>query len=156
MNDTKTIAIRLTDFQITEANGPRDIAGMIETAKRSIDDRVRTVLCCDGSGNEAYVLVDDEGVTRTYEFRRGGEMDRDEAAALIAAGIDWRMVVEPGEEVPMVAGAKYRLHVSMEFVRWEPIDADTDGYRREDYFDCLEVYAGPDCHGVAPVFCRAS
>ena len=151
---TQAIPIRLIDFQITDSNGPKDIGGMIETAKRSINDRIRTVLCVDGSGNEAVVLVDESGVTRTYDFRTGDGMNRDEAAALIGVGIDWRLVVEDGEAVPMVASATYREHdQELEFLSWHPSPEGTEGYDPMRYFEG-HIYLGPDCHGVSPEFTR--
>jgi hypothetical protein len=78
---------RRIDFEITEANGARSIGGQIELAKRSLDERIATILCVDGSGNEAIVLRDEHGGVRVYETRRGGEVDPYASAGVIDAGV---------------------------------------------------------------------
>jgi hypothetical protein len=78
---------RRIDFEITESNGPRSLEGMIETAKRTLDERIVTILCVDGSGSEAIVIRDEHGAVQVFEHLRGGEVDLAEAAAAIEAGI---------------------------------------------------------------------
>jgi hypothetical protein len=78
---------RRIDFEISEANGARSIGGQIELAKRSLDERIATILCIDDSGNEAIVLRDEHGGVRVYETRRGGEVDPYASAGAIDAGV---------------------------------------------------------------------
>lgn len=157
MNEVKPIPVRKVDYEIGEANGPRDIGSMILSAEELVasDEDIRTVLCCDGSGNDTIVLMDEHGVVRIYEFRVGGEADRGEVEDLIRLGINYAIVVDEGEEIPMIAGASYPRHrEAMTFQRWEPTSEGTDGYHPWAYFDG-DVYQGPDPDGIYPVFIRA-
>ena len=161
MNEVKPIPVRKVDYEIGEANGPRDIGSMILSAEELVasDEDIRTVLCCDGSGNDTIVLMDEHGVVRIYEFRVGGEADRGEVEDLIRLGINYAIVVDEGEEIPMIAGASYPRHrEEMIFPQWGPtpegFPEETGGYDCWAYFDG-DVYLGPDPHGIYPVFIRA-
>ena len=79
--------MRTIDFEITEMNGGRDITGMIGLAHRTLDERVRTILCIDGSGNEAIVLWDGHGTPRLHETMRSGVPDLAAIADAIADGV---------------------------------------------------------------------
>lgn len=157
MPEIKPIPVRQIDYEISESNGPRNMCSMIDSAKNLVasDEDIRTVLCCDGSANDAIVMVDGYGIAHTHEFRVGGEADRGEVEDLIRLGINYAIVVDEGEEVPMIAGASYPRHrEAMTFQRWEPTSEGTDGYHPWAYFDG-DVYLGPDPHGIYPVFIRA-
>lgn len=147
-------AYRKIDLEINESNGGRSIGGMIDAAKRQIDEHCRTILCWDGSGNDAIVLIDRYGVTRVCETRRNGEQNPDgDILEAIDEGVDPWLMVEEGEEVPLVPGAVYRVD-DMEFVCWGVGDGtSTEGYLAHRYFEDGR-YLGPDQHGIEPVMRR--
>jgi hypothetical protein len=152
----QTQTYRRIDLEITDANGPRSISGMIDVATRQLDDHTRTVLCMDGSGNEAIVLLDADGVTRVYETRRGGVQDDAAIADAIREGVDPFLLCEPCEEVPLVVGAVYRDD-ELDLYGWTKGDGtSTEGYDWSCYFERDGRYLGPDVHGIEPQVSRAS
>ena len=149
----QTQTYRRIDLEITESNGPRSIGGMIDVATRQLDEHTRTVLCVDGSGNEAIVLIDAHGVTRVYETRGGGVQDEGAIADAIREGVDPWLMCEIREEIPLVPGARYDID-TIDIIGWTAGDGSGhDGYDWCRYFDG-GVYIGPDQHGIEPVLVR--
>lgn len=157
MNEIKTIPVRKIDFVFSTL---RDFGDLLQEAELMFHRRgsVRTVLC-RGASTAAIVHADDDGAPRTCIFRENDELDWSVAEDLIRLGIDYRVLVDEGEEIPMVAGASYPRHrEEMIFPQWGPtpegFPEETGGYDCWAYFDG-DVYQGPDPDGIYPVFIRA-
>lgn len=159
MNEIKPIPVRKIDFVFSKGYESKDFSDLLCEAELMLHKGGgdRTVVC-RGASIAAIVLADDDGATRFCIFRENDELDWSVAEDLIRLGIDYRVLVEAGEEIPMVAGASYPRHrEEMIFRQWgptpEPPPEGTGGYVCWDYFDG-DVYQGTDPDGIYPVFIR--
>ena len=159
MNEITPIPMRNRLCILKGVNESKDFRYLLCEAELMLHKggRDRTVVC-RGASTAAIVLADDDGVPRTCIFRENDELDWSVAEDLIRLGIDYRVLVEAGEEIPMVAGASYPRHrEEMIFRQWgptpEPPPEGTGGYVCWDYFDG-DVYQGTDPDGIYPVFIR--
>ena len=135
-----------------EVDRTRHIGAQLELASRQLEPG-QTYLCVDDSGNEAIVL-NDAGTVHQYQFRSGGLKVDDAVIPLLGFGIDWRIVVEVGEQVPLVAGVKYETEL-LYLDGWTDGDGSgTEGYDWHQYFDSDGTYLGADQHGIEPVMTR--